>query len=1132
MGKSNKIITALHAISVILGIGLLCFTTYLSFFYIYKQSQIIPHYEEVLTTKGKEYVQNVMAFFDAQKEISSKLAAQLGESVKTLNSQDLKDSDAQATLTGIRTKTNEFLTQMQENAGFKNIMLVKITGDVVFMLHENKYLGTNLRQKPISLSSLGLSYLRAQMMLVSDISQFNYDEILKTPALFISLPIFFEKILQGVLIVQVDHDRIYHMSQDYLALGKTGEIITAEQMGGHAQIIAPARLNPHIAFKKSGLQEPGVKIPLQEAVNGRTGIGFGYDYRKMYMLAYWDYIPDVDWGFDVKIDYDEMLELHQELKQSMLLFILITLIFWLILSFSFAGFRLFLREIFNKIRQKVTTQHIALYTSLLLFIITSTSGTYLFYILRQSEHQALQKAKSNAKRVSMEAVTNIQHDLDKVASIASAMCSYLNDTKVSQEDVTINLNRKINEEPTLFAFITAYHQPEITEETPINSHVDILPVSQEAPGQYNPFLPETIRYAEQPEDESNENDSDQTVQPSQAPQATTPQPQVEQLPEKPVVQQPTAKTQTFAPYATRKEGKAVILQLEDILKETTHDTSFMTQDWFREATEKKKGVWIQPRKELLTGTWVVTYAEPFYGPDDKDKEVPLGVVAAMYAVDNIKPMLANLVIGETGYPSIVNKKGKFVYHPIEKYNSKITLFSEAKLTDNLPLSLIDKKIVDGQTGIEPYFGLYTNRMMWVSYQPIEPIGWSLVLRFVEQEITPPAEQAHHERIWIIICAVLSLIFLTIIFISIWSKTQLRTFAFMSAPIFIIGILSIWRLVEPNFEVKNGIVIYNEIGLDTYLEELIKNARQRHEKEPLLLPTGMFIESWSIAPTKVDITGTVWQIYNDQKHKGLAQEINFPDATNMKTSNPYKHKVRDNTTAGSNINATLSQVFDFSKFPLDSQRIRIMMDHKDLEKNVLLIPDLASYDNISPSELPGLDKTFQYYGFSIKRSFFSLEKTKENTDFGVQMYSNVSEHIKLLFNIVITRDIMNSLIVYFMPLLVILISLFAIFAVTGRIGRERKTFVSIASYTGLLFALVALNTLLRTQYPSGTILYIEYFFFYTYMTILILIVHGAFVQTESYQEFIDEKITPAMKNLFWPVQLAVWFITTVLVFYNI
>ena len=132
-------------------------------------------------------------------------------------------------------------------------------------------------------------------------------------------------------------------------------------------------------------------------------------------------------------------------------------------------------------------------------------------------------------------------------------------------------------------------------------------------------------------------------------------------------------------------------------------------------------------------------------------------------------------------------------------------------------------------------------------------------------------------------------------------------------------------------------------------------------------------------------------------------------------------------------------------------------------------------------------------------------------------------------IIIARNLLNALIIYLLPLLVVIFSLFAIFCATGRIGTTDKVFVSLRGYTALLFALLVLHRTLRAQYPTGDVLYIEYLFFYTYLTILLVIVHGAIVQARIKQETV-ERISPILKSLFWPVQLVVWFITTVVIFY--
>jgi hypothetical protein len=110
----------------------------------------------------------------------------------------------------------------------------------------------------------------------------------------------------------------------------------------------------------------------------------------------------------------------------------------------------------------------------------------------------------------------------------------------------------------------------------------------------------------------------------------------------------------------------------------------------------------------------------------------------------------------------------------------------------------------------------------------------------------------------------------------------------------------------------------------------------------------------------------------------------------------------------------------------------------------------------------------------------------------------------------------------MPFLVIL---FTIFSVLNADALSRVT-----AYTGLLFATILLNQSLRSALQISDIIYVEYLFFFTYITLLLLITQGIWARL-SKNETLQKIIERSLMLLFWPFQLTLWFITTLLVFYR-
>jgi hypothetical protein len=192
---------------------------------------------------------------------------------------------------------------------------------------------------------------------------------------------------------------------------------------------------------------------------------------------------------------------------------------------------------------------------------------------------------------------------------------------------------------------------------------------------------------------------------------------------------------------------------------------------------------------------------------------------------------------------------------------------------------------------------------------------------------------------------------------------------------------------------------------------------------------------------------------------------------------------------------------------------------------MLLPDLTGYSHINPYLVPGASQNMATPGFTTEKSFFSYEKQELNTSFGMEAYAQVSDRYELNYILVLSRNLINAFIVYLLPLLIILFSLFAMFLLIN----PSNVRIIVGSYTGLLFALVLLHQTLRNSYPTGDILYLEYFFFFVYTTIMLLILHGLlFKLYDKRKKFLY--YTSLLRTFFWPIQLTAWIITTIIIFY--
>ena len=259
--------------------------------YNYFYYSTIPAYEKKLTAMVHDRAQEINTYLNEQERNAVKLSKEttILDAFKTINA---------STITTL-------LAAHKEIMGFKNVFLIDKSGAVIFSTTDKNIVGTNVTQH--TTSSLGKSYERAAMTLTNDFSNFNFNEPLQEPALFITIPILNEKKFIGALTYQLDEEKIYLIAHQYIGLEKTGEVVLARKDGSSIVFVAPTRNDPDLAFKKRAISTDK-PLAIQHGALGQDGSGIATDYRDQHVVSAWQFIPKLDWGMDIKIDLHEILQ--------------------------------------------------------------------------------------------------------------------------------------------------------------------------------------------------------------------------------------------------------------------------------------------------------------------------------------------------------------------------------------------------------------------------------------------------------------------------------------------------------------------------------------------------------------------------------------------------------------------------------------------------------------------------------------------------------------------------------------------------------------------------------------------------------------------------------------------------------
>ncbi|MDD5730869.1 MAG: PAS domain S-box protein, partial [Candidatus Omnitrophica bacterium] len=140
----------------------------------------------------------------------------------------------------------------------------------------------------------------------------------------------------GVIAFEVDLAPVYKLVNEAIGLGSTGETALAKKEGNKAVYLNPLRFAPEAALNKKITLGEKIALPVQEAVQGKTGAGLSTDYRGKQVISAWTYIPSLGWGLVAKIDSEEAFADVLYLQKFVTIVVSIVIVLFFFLSFAIA----------------------------------------------------------------------------------------------------------------------------------------------------------------------------------------------------------------------------------------------------------------------------------------------------------------------------------------------------------------------------------------------------------------------------------------------------------------------------------------------------------------------------------------------------------------------------------------------------------------------------------------------------------------------------------------------------------------------------------------------------------------------------------------------------------------------------
>ncbi len=617
-------------------------------------------------------------------------------------------------------------------------------------------------------------------------------------------------------------------------------------------------------------------------------------------------------------------------------------------------------------------------------------------------------------------------------------------------------------------------------------------------------------------------------------------------------------TKLYAPYITEQDGEVKMMHLE-----TVYDYTKPKNTWFNKPLKKGSG-FMAPYYGQVSKTILVEYAVPFYYIDADGKKRPAGIVYANQNVEHLKHVLDTLFLGKTGYWFILTKKGVFLSHPQTQFAHKqLTIFELADQLKNPALAKVAEQITKQQQVFFEYDNEITGAPSWLFADPIEGTSWSIVGVFDKGELDVQPNMLRHNLIIPVLAFIFFVIMGIIFFLSLFAQQSPTRWWLASCMVSLslIGlILWIWYVssIYPSYQHEVAHQVENKMGLFDYLKK--ETARQRYgvrvdqmaegsdrsdiesekksapqeemslfekAKDALhagfydarFIPTGIFINNIRfVSASQVEMSAFIWQRFTDGLHDDVPRGPMLPQASAVQINEVSRIKEGKTEVILWEVFATLNQLLDFDQYPFDTKAIHIQLWHRYSAQDVVLVPDLNAYQLINPRSLPGIDDDVYLPGWNLVATHFGYKTVNYTSNlgnykvgpFGVYDSVDKSGIPELFFDLLVTRQLLDTVVSDLLPVAVIAFLLFVILLTSVQQG-----YALIGSCASVFFATVIAHVRFREKIPRAQIVYFESFYFMMYILIILVLLVALLYQLEFNIPFIRHRKNMISKLLYWP-----------------
>jgi hypothetical protein len=578
----------------------------------------------------------------------------------------------------------------------------------------------------------------------------------------------------------------------------------------------------------------------------------------------------------------------------------------------------------------------------------------------------------------------------------------------------------------------------------------------------------------------------------------------------------------FSIFYDKKQDK--LMRIDTMYNYT--DTVLRNAKWYTDVITQKKAYWTTPYFGSGANNLITDYSAPLI----RNNKI-IGVVTYTMSINELMNIMHEFSLGKGGYGFLINTNGTIITHPNPEFILKKNIY---KILNN---DLVLDEVFGNKNGFVKEYINPTGNVISFAYELLDNKEWKLITVFSPIDLFENNKEIKEKLINLFLSA--SIVLLIFLFIVIIPKGitshEAWFFSFSITFILIANIGFIWYLNLNNkyesYENKS-VDIRSKTDLNSFTS-LQNSKRRQFGFDPLIeIPTAIIVEKIKYVDSyNIGISGWIWQKY--PKDCEIEPQVYFPQVSPFAEAN-YLNKFSTEEKEDYNLikwqfRSTFIFNFNYLKYPFNTKTLNLKLTHPDFDKNILFTPDISAYATLNPSKLPGLSIDSKTSSSSYISSKFTFIEHKLSGNFDSKTIGKLQGIPILQFEIKTRKPFLNALIKQFIPItLVSLMIYLLLFSVRTNSKKGRQT-VGIETIAGFLFILVLSHIDFRKTVFSGSLTYLESFYFVIYFMIAFISINIILFNL-SREYFMIKNSNKLLKLSYWPFFFFTILAITLAVFY--